>query len=721
MHKSLLFAALLATTALTPARAEAGPVLLFAKGVAAAFSAYGAYGAAIGASLGGAAAAGVAFGTFLSGSVIGKTLLALGASALISALTPQPRMPTPSEQFNTFSQPLSYHERVYGTVKKGGVMGFRSGIVDHKRHWTVTLAAHPTEGPVAHWLDLREVETDGGGAVLTEPLNNHMSIRTYTGSGGQAADPELLTQFDQITPAHDFAGHSYAALWAKKPPQDKALEIYTQGREPSYAPVWRGWNEVFDPRTGVYGWSDNWALIFAHELSVVWGLPVDWVRVAEEANICDEVVTDRDGHSRARYTYNHALTSDQSFADALATFLGAVNGMVWQRTDGVVDFYAGRWMEPELTLTADSLFSLSFTDGDYGLSPVTEYVINYREPKNGYVETPSAGFVLDAQAAQNTQELAIYSIDSHNQALRVAKPLGLARRARRKVKAAIGLALYEVIGGRGTGLAHRFVNLAHPMLGPDPVAFEVSALRMGTQGGAGEIELIESAASYWSFDAATEEPEPPAYNSDEVSEDDPVDPVTGLTGVVVDGTGGVAQIKWAWDAVDESLSPVLRIRQSGEAWSEVVLTSGAVEHIQSGLIDGATYEAQIRARTSGYRVGQWSDQVSVQAVANTAAPDAHSSFALSVSGGDVTVSFTAGSLGPYQLTRILRADYAAGYSGPFDIADAAFVQAEHGLPGAVDQWVDTAPAVGVHAYWLIPVNASGVVGPVSGPETIETF
>jgi len=39
----------------------------------------------------------------------------------------------------------------------------------------------------------------------------------------------------------------------------------------------------------------------------------------------------------------------------------------------------------------------------------------------------------------------------------------------------------------------------------------------------------------------------------------------------------------------------------------------------------------------------------------------------------------------------------------------------------VDQWVDTAPAVGVHAYWLIPVNASGVVGPVSGPETIETF
>ena len=127
----------------------------------------------------------------------------------------------------------------------------------------------------------------------------------------------------------------------------------------------------------------------------------------------------------------------------------------------------------------------------------------------------------------------------------------------------------------------------------------------------------------------------------------------------------------------------------------------------------------IRARTSGFRVGEWKPDapVTVVAVANSTAPVAHTAFSSSRSGSDVTLDFTAPNDPNYYATRVFRADYSAGYSGSYDIADAALVRTEYGAPNAVDSWTDSGLATGHFAWWIVPINASGIEGSLSGPET----
>lgn len=726
-----LIAALLCGTALSvPAPAKAAPAVLFVQGIAASLGAYGAAGATVGLALGGAAAAGVAVGTFLTTTLVGKALLGLGASAIISALTPRPEIPKPSRSYQNFAQAISPMDRVYGELRKGGIFGLRSGRKKNYFYWSVTLAAHSCAGVVDHYLDLDKVLVNDAGEVITEPywqpvkLQSYVDLHVYTGKAGQAADPTLVAAMPAVTDAHDFAGHTYIAVRAQKASLEKGLSVYSQGQRPAIVPLLRGWDEIYDPRTGEAGYSNNWALCFAHELSVVWGLPVDWARVAIEADVCDELVTNRAGGLQARWTFNHTFGYDQDFEAVRAQFMGAADAFIWQRADGVVDFYVGRWHEPTLTIGEHDVFALTESDGNIGLNPPTEFFAEYREPSNGHRETPTGAFVVEDSDRRIARPLALYGVNSHNQAIRAIKPLARAERARRKFQAVFGLVGFEIMAGRSAdgidGLFHRFLRISHPLLGDD-VLVEVGRLEMNPDGFTFSAELSESSAETRAFDAAAEEPTPPEYNSDAISGNDDIDTIDDLAGVAVSGAGGVAQIQWTWTAPHESLNPVLRHRQAGQDWVEIVLPTETSEFTATGLIDGATYEAQIAARSSGFQYSAWMpvDPVPVVALANSTPPAQHptGSFSTSQIGGDVTLTFTAPNDGNYYATRIYRADYSAGYSGPYDIDDAALVHLEYGAANAVDSWTDTAVPSGHSAWWIVPINASGVAGPATGPET----
>ena len=146
-------------------------------------------------------------------------------------------MPAPQEQMVNLSQPLSYMQRVYGRVRKGGPVVF-TGFKESARHYAVAIAAHRTLGPVAHWLDTFEVSIDGAGEVTTAPVAGYGNIRAYRGLPGQAVDPILDAAFAEVTSAYTFAGISYAAIRAKKPKSSVMPEVIPNGREWTYAPVW---------------------------------------------------------------------------------------------------------------------------------------------------------------------------------------------------------------------------------------------------------------------------------------------------------------------------------------------------------------------------------------------------------------------------------------------------------------------------------------------------
>lgn len=742
--RRLVFAALLGTTALvTPVEARAGGVFLFFQGIAASLGAYGAAGAAVGTALGGAAALGVTVGSFLFGSFAGRLLLSLGLAAVLGSLEPGFSIPKPSAQYGNFAQPLTYMSRIYGEVKTGGPFNFRSGNKNGKKYMGVTICAHPSEGPEEHYLDLKQVELAAGSAydgtiddgdVITlpfvdgdPPVGSFVNIRVYTGGSGQVADPVHVADFTDFTSAHDFEGHSHVAFYCRRVSQEHLLKIYKTGREAVYTALWRGWNEIYDPRDGSTGYSNNWSLCLAHEAVHVWGLEVDWDRVAVEADFCDELVTNRDGGSQAKWTFNHKIEDDQDFAAVLAQFLGAADGYIWQRPDGKVDFYAGRWIAPTLTLEAEDFLSLQVVEGDYGLNPPTEYFAEYREPANDHRETPSGSWVVDADSPRIAKPFALYPINSNNQALRVLKPVAAAERAQFKMSGTVGLIGYELIGGRdndagGTaGLAHRFINVSHPVLGDTAVSVEVAKIERNPGGNTFAVEFVSADAESRAFVAATEETAPPEYNNSDVADSDPVPTIDDLSGTAVTGTGGVAQILWSWTDPGNAMVPQLRLRQQGQEWAQVLPGEEVEEYLMTGLLDGATYEAQIRARSPGGEPSDWKPDTpgSVEAVANSTAPAAHESgsFSVAESAGDITVEFEAPNDENYYATRIMRADYAAAYAGPYDIGDASLVRLEYGLPGAVDTWTDSGLSTGHYAYWIVPINASGVEGTATGPET----
>lgn len=702
MKRQLCFAALMATTALIAQPVQAQPAVVgFVQGIAAGIAGS----AVLGGSLGAAGfVSGIAASTFFGSTLVGRLLVSLASSAILAALAPKPQVPPPSALLANYAQPISYQERGYGTVRKGGPKGF-TGFTSDKRHYTVLIAAHSTRGPVAHNLDRREVAIDGSGDVQTEPMYGYGKIRTYTGKVGQTTDPDLLAAFPEITAAHDYAGLSYGAITAARPPQSVFTQVYPNSREWEYNPVWDMHDEIYDPRTGVYDWTDNWALCFAHELVNYFGQEVDWDDVAIEAGHCDQLVTNGEGGQQPRWTFNRYFRDDQSYDEVQAQFLGAADGFVFERPDGKVGFYCGRWIEPTITLTEQDFIAVNVSEGKPGELDPNEFLGQYVEPANGYLETPTAVLEFPDGTLPRRDEIQLFGADSHNQAVRALSRYTKSKRARYAIQGTIKMIGYEV-------MTQRFVNFHHTELGME-FPIEVRKLVRNGDGLTFNIEAEStSREDFEGFVAATDEPPRPSYN--EVASDDAVDLAVGLTGMAEDSTGGTAAILWDWPDQKDSLTQDIRVRKSGGQWEEFKIPEGQSFFRQTGLADGTTYEAQVRNKTAAFRSSDWRPvaPVSVLAVANSVAPAALADFDATAMGSNVNIDITAPNDPVYFATRIYR-----GTTTTF--GDATVVRTEYGNPSSPDSWQDTPPAPGTYYYWGEPINQSGIGEPLnrSGPES----
>ncbi len=640
-----------------------------------------------------------------------KTLVAVGLSRLLAPKPPQVGARHVDRLVN-YAQPVTYLQHVLGRTRVGGVIGF-TGFTDHadvvtgqtgaKRHYSVVLAAHPCAGVVTHYLGDREVEIDADGTVITPPLEGVYRIRPFLGGPGQAADAELVAAFSEVTTSFDFAGLSGAHLWARRVRQEEFSTAFPTGREAVYAPVIDGHNGIYDPRDDSTGHSRNAALIIAWWITQIMGQSVDWDEVAAEADVCDETVTNAEGGSQPRWRIDGVLSDDQDAEEQRQALQRACDAWMYERPDGAIGFRVGRYVAPQVTLTEADFLSCELVEGDAGRDWPTEIVAEYVEPANGWKDSPSGVIELDAGARQVRETVALPMVTSHNQAARVIARLGTAARARWRLSGTLTPAGLLLQG-------QRFV--AVQIHGIDAV-FEVVELTEAEDGAHFDLVARSVTAADFAFTAATDEPARPAYGT--VSSDDAVPAVTGLTVVAQDGPILLAQ----WPAQDESLSQQIRISPAGAgAWQTSDVPAGDTLARLAAVVDGAAYDVQIRNRTAAARVSAWSATVTVTALANSTAPAAVSGLSAVATGSDVAVSFTAPSDANYHAARILRADYAAGYSGAYDIADAVVLRTEYGLPGNPDSWTDTGLAAGHYAWWVRPINASGVAGAAAGPVTL---
>lgn len=697
--RNRLAAALLCTTMLT-APAHADPITAFIGG---ALNALG-VGTWLASGAVGAWSAGFTAGSWLGGTVIGRAVLGVGLSAAINSVA-RADVPSPSDRQVNYAQPMSYMERGYGRVKKGGPLAFTAyHNAGKKRHYGVLIAAHRTKGPVEHYLDKWQVSIDGAGAVTTAPADGYGAIKAYRGTLTQVANADWIAAFPEVTSAHNFKGLSYAAVAAKKPKPKKFSKIYPSGREWQYSAVWDMDDDVYDPRDDARKWTDNAALIIARECER-FGKSVDWSEVAAEAAICDQLVTNGDGGTQRRWTINGVLDDSMSWETVRAQLQLACDAWFYERLDGSVGFRVGRYIAPTVTLTDRDFLALDVAENAWGPDVQGEFAVQYIEPGRGYIETPSGAIVLAEDAPR--LESSCFLIDSHNQACRVAKRIGLTTRPRFTVAGTVKLIGYELIG-------QRFVRIASTALGFDQVV-EVGTLVRAAGGLSFELEAKSVDSDDFAFVAATEEPPRPAYVT--VTEDDAVDVPVGLAVEVVEGDGGGALFAATWPAQDESLTQQIRYRSTAanvSAWRVIDADDDATSIALAAFRDGKAHEFQLRNKTASGKLSAWtpSPALTVTAVANTSPPGAVTGFAAVASGGDVSVSWSAPNDSRYWATRIYRS------TDDPDFADAVLIRTEYGIPSSGDSYLDVAPGLGTHRYWAVPINASGVDGPRSGPQTV---
>lgn len=743
---SILAAALFCTTALIPVEAVAAPVTAFVAAFTGAAGTTAAVGAALFPGI-------TAVGTFLGQTIVGRLLLGIGLNLAANALRRRPGAPPPPERLVSIRQDISYMQHAYGRVRVAGPVGFWSfppegSTASPARYYNAIISSSQINGVLAHVLDdrvvtLGPVASTGGPSTRVENVNldsltiednapaddvtyvqqeefrsggrSRGQIKIFDGRAGQPASTILSGVFPQWTASHNMRGLAYATVVAHRPAQNNFSTVYPTQREWSYAPIIEGKNDILDPRSGQRGYTRNAALVIADWIQSPYGLnrQVDTQNVIDEANASDVLVSDRTGVQRRKWTLNGVVYENETKEQVRSALAVGADVFFYERPDGQVGFNVGRWIEPDVTLRDNNFLTISLSEGDGGANAINQQTVSYIEPARGFREAESGIFTLGNQVPPNRDSVSALWIDNHNQAARVAKRLILSSRSQYKLSATLNLEGYNLIG-------KRFFNLDHSELDISG-AFEVSSLTRNEDGITFNLEASSVRESDFDFDAATEEPEQPEYNT--IQSADPIAEPIGLTITAGQSSGGSAAIVISWTApADETLNTRIRYRAQNipdpQEFLNIDVVDGQTSEAITGLVNNQVYEIQIRHMTPA---GRSSDYVpdtpaTITAIADTTPPDGLQAFSVALDGSTVIVSLTPPVSPNYAATRIYRQDNVTGTP---DFNDATLIRTEFGFPDTPDEYRDEGLSSGNYAYWGIPINGSGVPSTaVSGPEQI---
>lgn len=703
-RNALVGASLMCTTALVPVEARAmPPVVAFATTLFAGAGLTAAFVAS-------AATIGIT-------STIGVTLYAIGVSLVIGigllklaqALAPKPKTPDPSNRMVNFAQPLTFFETVYGRARKGGPIAY-TNFGNNQRRVVIIFCAHKIAGYDQFWLDEWRVNIDGAGTVVTSPPGSLAQIHPRIGTVPQVLLP-CTSVFPELTAAHDFAGLAVAEVVAQKPAPEAFNDNYPRGREWALTALVVGRDDIYDPRTGGFGFTDNAALVIAHWITYYMGKTVDWAEVAVEANASDVVVATRYDGNRRKWTLN-GVFSDNEDDEVVRAQLGlSCDAFFYERPDGSVGFKVGRYYEPTETLTDDDFYSMTISDGENALDVANETVVNYVEVAREWREGASGPWVADPEGRRTRDTISAFFINTHNQAVRVAKRISRAQHSKYSLRGVIKYVGHQIVG-------ERFIRVIHSELGVNEV-FEVQSLTRSEDGMSFTLEAVSITQSDFEFNAATEEPQrPDSSASDGIATNyDPANIVASSSPV-----SGVPAITVTWDGAFTSTSHIVRWAPSGTGtwtYSEVI-SAGIGSYQISPLSDGLTYDVQVAAvggvtgrLLSGYLP---SPALSVSVVSNPTPPLDIVTFTAShnVDQGRVEVSFLAPNDPNYYAARIYRNTVDT-------FGSASLIDTEYGAPNASDIYFDTSIVSGVtYFYWGVPINSSGLPGNAT-PSTSVTI
>lgn len=577
------------------------------------------------------------FGTTLTGfsAFLGRAAIGLALNALSQNLS-KTKAGSSGGYNVTATGSASDHQIIYGKTKVAGVRLYDSvtGPDGRDLNRIIAFAGHEITAFDEIYFNDTLITYDGTG-LITGPAQYANAGRIFfrTGHPGQGYMGELSAQDPAWTANHKLEGIAYIYLFLSF-----SRDSYPNGI-PEVSAVIRG-KPIYDPRTGLTGYSNNPALIARDYITSSYGLAapigeVDDARIQAAANVCDEAV-----EGEARYTCNGSFLTSGAPIDILTNIISSMAGTMWY-AQGKWRVLAGKYVAPNLFLTADDLRSPITLSTRHSRRDNYNTVKGvFRGPSTNWNESdfPSvtdSAFLAADNGLEQSADVTLPFTTSSLTAQRIARVMLRRNRQQLTLKASFGLRAFKCQIGE-------IVSFDYPRFGWTNKEFEVVEWSFNPQED-GDM-LIDMTLRETSADVFTNV-------SGAVLENDN----TGLgspTYVPPIGLSLTSEIR----TISENVTNVIVIKTSGPAtmidyvevqvqkvgasdW--ILVGSGAIGTFEYPVADKNAYNVRARGvNTLGVR-GEWVTIGGFLIDNITVLPSSVASVSSSVNGNHVTLSWPA--------------------------------------------------------------------------------
>jgi hypothetical protein len=640
--------------------------------------------------------------------------LAVASYLVSAAFAPaKPEAPKPEDGKFNLKQPVPPLAYVLGRVKKGGDYAFleeRAGVASH----VMVHAAHRIKGFVEHYLHDEAVTLSGSTVVTPAHFDGRVFIETRLGEPASTAYGDLVARYPEIwTTDHRGDGLATVQMNVQSVAAENLQKTFPSGM-PQHQAIIDGHAEIHDPRTGTHGYTTNLALHrLWHLTSPVGGklsmtdmyLP-DW---SVAADVCDQWVTNRAGAQVRRYHGGFWFRANNDPVQVGRIMDQAAELVVYERPDGKVGVHAGRFVEPDVRLTAVDIVSLSYDPNKRRGTNVLAVRGRYTDPAKGF-NTADAAIYGEPYPSddERTKTVENQAVQDHNHMGRLQK-LAYVRANAPRVKLVAHYDSAKLVPYR------RFITVHYPPKMTEAVIEIIGRPTLSLRSLSYDIEGIVVPANLYSFDSSSEEGEP-GTNVVPIERGDVPVPENFVVTIETEEVGGGSSAAYAeasFDFQNDAFQYELEWQPTAGGTVQTVLGSPGELTVRSTFLgDGVEYS--FGART--WSVGTPSDRTAPQTLTATADPVAPG-VVTGVSGvggaGQITFNWTAPNSSNYSGARLY-------WNTSNTIVGATLAATEFGAPNAADTRVVTGISAGTRFGFIVAINGSGVAAAAipTGPVTV---
>jgi len=627
-----------------------------------------------------------------------------------------------------------------GRSRSGG--GALFGEFDDQGRWWY-LIVHSDEilhldEPFQYFLDDEPVTLDGSGYVYQKEFRlktnkakdpadsdgegrGYVRIWTTTYSETDPTPPRI-SAFDAAFPTkwtsdHRLVGTTFSVICIDALDIEHRYKIYR----------WRGpfglgepavsiagdWANAYDPRDEEQTLGDRTTYKPTRNAALVWAWfrthpfgrgkaesSVNWDRIAEQADICDQDVEGIEG-TQKRYEAGVAIVDSKRRVDAEKEILLACDGQIVFDEDGKSWIRVGHWYTPTLSFSRNrDIMAMSSVEAQDGESETQGVIVNYMEPDANYTVQPSAAWInplyYDPLTTPKFLTVDIQACQNHNQAMRLAKGIGMRSQPRHKIGPTVNLRGLQARQERIVT-----INYDNTFAGDYEIATPVELDGAGVFTGFGAVPIE---ASRWTLLPGEEQPKPVVDGSAGTIS------FPAITGENVYYSDGTIKIDFPDPIRADAIYVAEYILTSEVTGSEndpwVSMTIN-VDTAVSGPVQDATYTVRYRYVVSSGRGSAWeyasiSPETPLPQTTNLTVQDGV---------GELIVTWK----NPNDL-RFFSSDIWRGTTSDFGSA-TKIIDSYGGGVGQVQSITDSPLSPGVYYYWIVATDGAALEASPTGPES----